>query len=47
MALIASDARIMGAYRLGKIGQALLWALVGVVTVLTLALFGMQLLGVA
>ncbi len=47
MALIASDARIMGIYRLGRVGQALLWALVGVVAILTLALFGMQLLGMA
>ncbi len=47
MALIASNARIMGAYRLGKVGQALMWALVGVVTILTLGLFGMQLLGIA
>ncbi len=47
MALIASDARIMGIYRLGKIGQILLWALVGAVAILTFALFGMQLLGMA
>ena len=47
MALIASDARIMDIYRLGRVGQALLWALVGVVAILTLALFGMQLLGMA
>ncbi len=47
MVLIASNARIMGTYRLGRIGQVLMWALVGAVAVLTIALFGMELLGVA
>ncbi len=47
MALIASDGRIMGAYRLGRVAQALLWALVAGVALLTLALFAMQLFGLA
>ena len=47
MALIASDARIMGSYRLKRVGQILMWALVGAVAVLTIALFVMQLLGLA
>ncbi len=45
MALIASDKRIMGALRAGRIARFLLWATVGVVAVLTLALFVMQLAG--
>ncbi len=47
MALIASDARIMGSYRLKRVGQILMWALVGAVAVLTVALFIMQFLGLA
>ncbi len=47
MALIASDKRIMGGYRLKRVGQALMWLLVGAVAVLTIVLFGMQLLGLA
>ncbi len=47
MALIASDARIMGSYRLKRVGQILMWALVGAVAVLTIALFIMQFLGLA
>lgn len=47
MALIASDARIMGSYRLKRLGQILMWALVGAVAVLTVALFVMEFLGLA
>lgn len=47
MALIASDQRVMGAYKLGRIGQVLMWALVAAVAVLTVILFVMQLLGLA
>lgn len=45
MALIASDKRIMGTHRSGRIACALLWATVGVVAILTVALFVMQLMG--
>lgn len=45
MTIIAADKRIMGEYRSGRINKILLWALVGVVAVLTVALLVMQALG--
>lgn len=45
MSIIAADKRIMGTYRSGRINKILLWALVGVVAVLTAALLVMQVLG--
>lgn len=45
MAIIASDKRIMGKYKSGRVAKALLWALVGVVAVLTVALAVMEVLG--
>lgn len=47
MVLIASDKRIMGAYRLKRVGQILMWALVGAVAILTVVLFAMQAIGMA
>ncbi len=47
MAMIAADKRIMGAFRARMASRVLLWATVGVVAALTLALFAMQALGVA
>ena len=47
MAIIAADKRIMGAYRSRLVSRVLVWGTVGVVAVLTVALFAMQLLGVA
>lgn len=45
MTIIAADKRIMGKFRSGRINSVLLWALVGIVAVLTVALLVMQLLG--
>jgi len=45
MAIIAADKRIMGKYRSGRVSKVLLWALVGVVALLTVALLVMQVLG--
>lgn len=45
MSIIAADKRIMGTYRSGRINKVLLWALVGVVAVLTAVLLVMQVLG--
>ena len=47
MAMIAADKRIMGAFRARMASRVLLWATVGIVAALTLALFAMQALGVA
>jgi len=47
MAIISADKRIMGAYRSRRVSKVLLWATVGVVAVLTVALFIMQLMGLA
>lgn len=47
MAMIASDKRIMGKYKAGKVTKALLWLTVAVVALLTIALFAMQLFGIA
>lgn len=45
MALIAADRRIMGRFVSGMAGKAVIWATVGIVTVLTAALLVMQVLG--
>ena len=46
MAIISADKRIMGEHALGRVLRAIIWATVGVVALLTLALFVMQLLGI-
>ena len=46
MVIISADKRIMGTYRTGRIGRVLLWALVGAVALLTIALLVMQALGI-
>ena len=45
MALIAADKHIMGAYRVKLVSRALIWLTVAIVTVLTVALLAMQILG--
>lgn len=45
MAIISADKRIMGKFKSGRISKVLLWALVAIVAVLTIALFIMQALG--
>ena len=45
MAIISADKRIMGKFKSGRVSKVLLWALVGIVGVLTIALFIMQALG--
>lgn len=47
MTIIAADKRIMGDYRARLVSKVLLWATVGVVAALTVALFVMQVLGLA
>ncbi len=47
MAMIAADKRIMGGFCARMASRVLLWATVGIVAALTLALFAMQALGVA
>ena len=47
MAFIAADKRIMGKYRSGKISSILIWLTIAIVTVLTVALLVMQILGMA
>ncbi|HIS40510.1 MAG TPA: Nramp family divalent metal transporter [Candidatus Aphodovivens avistercoris] len=46
MAIIADDKRVMGKQRNGVFSRVLIWITVGIVTVLTVALLGMQLLGI-
>ncbi len=46
MAIIAADKRIMGTFKSGKVSRLLLWVTVAIVTVLTVALLVMQLLGI-
>lgn len=46
MAIISADKRIMGEHRTGRVLRAIIWATVGAVALLTLALFVMQLLGI-
>ena len=47
MALISADKRVMGEYRSGRVAKVLLWATVGVVAALTVALLIMQVIGLA
>ena len=47
MAIISADKYIMGDYRSGRAAKVLLWATVGVVAALTVALLVMQVLGLA
>ena len=46
MAIIAADKRVMGAYKSKPISRILIWATVTIVTVLTIALLVMQVLGI-
>ena len=46
MALIAADKRIMGKHKSGPVGKVIIWATVGIVAVLTVALLVMQVLGI-
>lgn len=46
MAIIAADKHVMGPHRSGIASRILIWVTVGIVTVLTVALLGMQLLGI-
>ena len=46
MAIIAADKRVMGAHRSRVVSRALIWVTVGIVTVLTVALLVMQVLGI-
>lgn len=45
LVLIASDRRIMGEYRNGRVGNVLTWATIVLITVLTVVMFVLQLLG--
>ncbi|MEC4273653.1 divalent metal cation transporter [Adlercreutzia sp. R25] len=47
MAIISADKYIMGEYRSGRVSKVLLWATVGVVAALTVALLVMQVMGLA
>ena len=46
MALISSDAHIMKKHRVGMVSRVLIWLTVAVVTILTVALLVMQILGI-
>ena len=46
MAIIAADKRVMGTHRNGIVSRILIWVTVGIVTVLTVALLVMQVLGI-
>ena len=46
MAIIAADKRVMGAYASRPVSRVLIWLTVGIVTVLTVALLVMQILGI-
>lgn len=46
MAIISADKRIMGAYRTKTLSRALIWLTVAIVSVLTVALLVMQVLGI-
>ena len=46
MALISSDKRVMGKHRNGRISRILIWVTVAIVTVLTVILLVMQVLGI-
>ena len=47
MALIASDAHVMKKHQVGLVSRVLIWMTVGIVTILTVALLVMQVLGIA
>ena len=47
MALIASDAHVMKKHQVGMVSRVLIWMTVGVVTILTVALLVMQIMGLA
>lgn len=47
MAIIAADRRIMGDYRSNMISRVLIWVTVGIVTILTVLLLVMQVLGIS
>ena len=46
MAIISADKRIMGTFRSRPVSRALIWLTVAIVTVLTVALLAMQILGI-
>ena len=46
MAIISADKRVMGAYRSRFVSRALIWLTVAIVTVLTVALLVMQVMGI-
>lgn len=46
MAIIAADKHVMGTYRLKPVSRTLIWVTVAIVTVLTVLLLGMQILGI-
>ena len=46
MAIIAADKRIMGTYASRPVSRILIWLTVGIVTLLTVALLAMQVLGI-
>ena len=46
MALIAADKHVMGAHRSGIVSRILIWVTVAIVTILTVALLVMQVLGI-
>ena len=46
MAIISADQRIMGTFRSRPVSRALIWLTVAIVTVLTVALLAMQILGI-
>lgn len=46
MAIIASDKHIMGTFKSSRLSQILIWVTVAIVTVLTVALLVMQVLGI-
>lgn len=45
LVLIASDCRIMGEYRNGRVGNVLTWATIVLISILTVVMFVLQLLG--
>ena len=46
MALIAADKHVMGEHRSGIMSRILIWVTVAIVTILTVALLVMQVLGI-
>lgn len=47
MAIIAADKRVMGAYKANLVTKVLIWATVGIVAILTVALLVMQIFGIS